>query len=227
MDHKKILGRVIRQYRKRADNMTQPQLSEITGIDQGAISRIENGKQSMTDDQMVAIATALGRHVSELWQSVEGMSEGVAEDRAAYNTAMPHVRMVPLIGWVQAGRWTESPEPIGRGHYEEFVPTQARIGKRAYALEVKGDSMTNPRGWPTFPPGVRIVVDPDKAAQPNSLVIAQIDGETEATFKRLVQDGGRSYLVPLNPQYPTLPIDRSITICGVVVAMPENSLGES
>jgi transcriptional regulator with XRE-family HTH domain len=101
MNHRKTLGRVIAQFRKAAGKMTQLQLSERTGIDQGALSRIENGRQGVSDDQMVAIARAIGVHVSEIWGAVEE-AKGVAEDAAPYYRP-PHAagaRTVPLIGWV-------------------------------------------------------------------------------------------------------------------------------
>jgi SOS-response transcriptional repressor LexA len=39
----------------------------------------------------------------------------------------------------------------------------------------------------------------------------------EATFKKLVIDAGKTYLKPLNPQYPLIPINGNCRIIGVVV----------
>ncbi len=41
-------------------------------------------------------------------------------------------------------------------------------------------------------------------------------GSNEATIKKLVIDGPKRYLKPLNPAYPVIEIDSSCTICGVV-----------
>jgi SOS-response transcriptional repressor LexA len=84
--------------------------------------------------------------------------------------------------------------------------------------------MINPRGEPSFPSGSTIIVEPADAADNGTLVIAQLEGEPETTFKRLVSDGGRQYLVPLNPQFPTLPVDRKMRVCGIVVAIAERYL---
>lgn len=46
--------------------MSQAQLGKITGLDQGFISRIENGIFECTSTQLAAIATALGATVSEI-----------------------------------------------------------------------------------------------------------------------------------------------------------------
>ena len=46
--------------------------------------------------------------------------------------------------------------------------------------------------------------------------ILELFGE-EATFKEYVEDAGIRYLKPLNPQYPTIKMDETMHICGVVV----------
>ncbi|SBV37822.1 HTH-type transcriptional regulator for conjugative element pMERPH (fragment) [uncultured Stenotrophomonas sp.] len=84
--------------------------------------------------------------------------------------------------------------------------------------------MVNPRGEPSFPPGEKIIVEPEMAATSGSLVVAQIDGEPETTFKKLIIDGGQHLLVPLNPQYVTIQITRATRICGVVISRAEKPL---
>lgn len=223
MNHRKALGNAIKRFRKIA-GLTQPDLAEQTSIDQSAISRIENGKQGIADDQMMLIAKAVRVHVSEIWAAVEDATK-IAEEGGVYRLPIPSgARMVPLIGWVQAGRWTEAHSPTDPQQATASVLTSAKVSHKAFALEVKGDSMINPRGEPSFPPGVRLIVEPNAVAYNGSLVIAQIDGDAETTFKKLVIDGGKHYLVPLNPQFPTLPIDRSVRICGVVVTIAEKQL---
>jgi SOS-response transcriptional repressor LexA len=49
-----------------------------------------------------------------------------------------------------------------------------------FALEVKGDSMTNPNGLPTIPEGATVIVDPDIEPLHGKIVIARIDGTNEA-----------------------------------------------
>ncbi|EBM5549197.1 LexA family transcriptional repressor, partial [Salmonella enterica] len=44
-----------------------------------------------------------------------------------------------------------------------------------------------------------------------------LEGENEATFKKLVMDAGRKFLKPLNPQYPMIEINGNCKIIGVVV----------
>jgi len=66
---------------------------------------------------------------------------------------------------------------------------------------------------PEFQAGDVIIVDPNIQPRPGDFVVAKLDGEEKATFKKYRdrgsdQDGTRVIeLVPSNPDYPTLRID--------------------
>ncbi|MFH7097089.1 LexA family protein, partial [Klebsiella pneumoniae] len=83
-------------------------------------------------------------------------------------------------------------------------------------LRVQGDSMTSPTGL-SIPEGMDILVDTGREPKNGSLVIAKLDDANEATFKKLVIDGGQKYLKPLNPQYPLMQVNGNCRIVGVVV----------
>jgi SOS-response transcriptional repressor LexA len=60
-----------------------------------------------------------------------------------------------------------------------------------------------------------LVVEPDLEARPGDYVVAK-NGDNEATFKKLVRDGGEFMLEPLNPRYPIRPLGDA-KIIGVVI----------
>lgn len=116
---------------------------------------------------------------------------------------------VPLISWVIAGNLEEIQDMYQPGEADEWVETtEAKPGKNSFALRVSGDSMTSPYpGDISFPDGTIIVVDPSRACDAGDFVIAKDVATQQATFKRLVHDGGRWFLKPLNPAYPIIEID--------------------
>lgn len=126
------------------------------------------------------------------------------------------MRRVPVISWVQAGQFTECKAAEVFSDVDKWVETSLRIGDSSFALEVKGDSMTNPNGLPTIPEGATVIVDPDAEPAHGKIVVARIDGTNEATVKKLVIDGPQKFLVPLNPRYPNIPINGNCLIIGVV-----------
>lgn len=126
------------------------------------------------------------------------------------------MRRVPILSWVQAGSFTESKPADILSETERWVETSLRISDNSFALEVKGDSMTNPSGLPTIPQGATVIVDPEAEPINGKIVVARLDGTNEATVKKLVIDGPHKFLVPLNPRYPNIPINGNCTIIGVV-----------
>ncbi|WP_407201993.1 LexA family protein [Citrobacter werkmanii] len=126
------------------------------------------------------------------------------------------MRRVPVISWVQAGQFTECKAAEVFNEVDKWVETSLRVGDSSFALEVKGDSMTNPNGLPTIPEGATVIVDPDAEPFHGKIVVARMDGTNEATVKKLVIDGPQKFLVPLNPRYPNIPINGNCLIIGVV-----------
>ncbi len=104
------------------------------------------------------------------------------------------------------------------GAGDDFVLTQTELGPHAFALTVRGDSMT-----PEFQEGDTILIDPDVKPSPGDYVVAKND-EGEATFKKYrargLNERGEPVieLVPLNADYPSLRSDRSpIQIIGTLM----------
>ncbi len=59
--------------------------------------------------------------------------------------------------------------------------------------------------------------DPAIVPEPGKLVIAHWPDSAEATFRKLIEEGGQRYLVPLNPTYPKAIFTEECRIIGVVV----------
>lgn len=122
---------------------------------------------------------------------------------------------VPLISWIQAGRWNETSDPLQPGGAEAWVPTMKPHGGRAFALRVRGDSMTAPHGK-SYPEGCIIIVEPDRRTPSNGeRIIATLSASNEVTFKVYKEEDGRRWLQPLNPTHE--PIREPFKVVGTVV----------
>lgn len=132
----------------------------------------------------------------------------------------PDIRgRVPLISWVQAGVWSEAVDIYEPGYAEEWLPVFRNGSPHSYALRVQGDSMTAPHGK-SYPEGTMIVVDPDqRSPSSGQRIIAKLVGTNAVTFKVFVEEDGRRWLKPLNPQHP--PIIDEFRVLGTVVAKYE------
>lgn len=126
---------------------------------------------------------------------------------------------VPLISWVQAGCWADVADPYAVGDAEDWLPCPVRHGSRTYCLRVRGDSMHNPEGRPSYSDGDIIFVDPDRDARHGDRVVVRLDDQAEATFKQLLIEDGRKLLKALNPGWVPryIEINGNATMAGVVI----------
>ncbi|WP_231362426.1 XRE family transcriptional regulator [Thioalkalivibrio sp. ARh3] len=142
---------------------------------------------------------------------------------------VPKARRIPVIDYVEAGAPREIVDAYerGDGHRHEWLdPVSAEVmGPHTFALEIRGRSME-----PEFREGEIIFVDPDACVRPGDVVVAKVNGDTEATVKKY-RDRGRDELghpvyelVPMNPDYASITIDSSNpgTLIGPVVQHKRN-----
>lgn len=207
------IGERIKDARLRA-GMTQAALGRRCGVSRAAIAQWENGTTQPSLAHLRRASDALGVWVSWL----TGESEGESGSR---DTALPpRGRTVPVIDYVQAGHWGAVTDPYPPGRGMELIVTEQMVGPASFALMVRGTSMEG-----EFREGDKVVVDPDVAPQPGDFVVAKLEGEEEATFKKYRPRGldvrGEPIidLVPLNEDWPVLRIDagRPGRVVGTVV----------
>lgn len=198
------------------------ELARACGVTRGAVSQWFNGGTlSLEGSNLTNAAKATG--INPHWLATgTGSRKNDTEYAAIINVAPgPEiVAYVPLISWVQAGKFCESPGSLQKEDAEDWIPSIKRFGPNVYALRVVGDSMlsTYP-GQRSYPAGSLIFVDPDTSVTNGCRVVARIHDNDTATFKVYSEDAGKKYLKPLNTQYPTVQMDESMHICGVVVGI--------
>lgn len=204
--------------------LTQVELAKRVGIDQASISDLERGRSQRTS-YVATIAKACG--VSALWLET-GAGEMLQEDGVSNvqpisgpsnvkDVVQPDLMYrYPVISWVAAGAWAEAVEPFPPGFSDRYELSEYDAKGPAFWLEVKGDSMTSPVGQ-SIAEGTLILVDTEADAFHGKLVIAKLGNSNKATFKKLVEDGGRKFLKPLNTAYPIEMCAEDCRIVGVVV----------
>ncbi|MBS7440608.1 peptidase S24 [Pseudomonas syringae] len=189
-----------------------------------AVSKWLNGEAIAEADSMVALCSWL--KVRREWLEYGVLPKSRVRDSSIESYASVETcnvinvpsrfDKVPLISWVQAGAWCEeaSIEPYD---VSDWISCPVPISKNGFALRVRGDSMTNPGSGRSYPAGCIIFVDPEVKATTGDRVIARVPRTNEMTFKVLVEDAGRQYLRPINPQYPIIDITEETHICGKVM----------
>lgn len=208
------LGKQIRKYRVQL-GWTLEQLEEKSGVPKGTISALET-RHSTRSSFATALAAAFGLTLEQLLDESTNWLE-----KNQHNTEpAPDIQgQVPVISWVTAGKWAEVIDIYEPGVADEWLPCIKKHTSRTFALRVKGMSMYNPMGKHTYADGDIIFVDPEKEAINGSRVVVRLEDSKEATFKQLVIEGEKKYLMALNPSWPEkfIEINNNATICGVVI----------
>lgn len=128
-------------------------------------------------------------------------------------------RLIPVISWVQAGTWTTADSIPVDTQFNEWLPPNPKCGKNGYGLEVVGESML-----PDFRPTDKIYVNPDfqvSDLKTGDLVIVACEGESKATFKKLIIEPNGKYLEPLNPKWheKIMELEEGCKLVGKVVGL--------
>lgn len=150
----------------------------------------------------------LAKQLAQMSRSDESNISMASQPKASFR--------YPVISWVSAGSWQEAVQPYPDGFSDTYEFSEYDSKGPAFWLKVKGDSMTSPGGQ-SIAEGTLILVDTEAEAMPGKLVVAKLPDSNEATFKKLVSDGGKLYLKPLNSAYPTEAFGEDCRIVGVVV----------
>ncbi|WP_415720509.1 LexA family protein [Photobacterium ganghwense] len=213
MNKKQEVGSRLKRFRE-DKGMSQRSLAEKCGWGASRIGNYEAGVRSINLDDAEVIAKHLDIKPYQILFDSEDLIEFANVSKIDIQPS--YIQKFPVLSSVQAGAWTEAVESYPPVDADEWYETTERTSKRCFWLRVQGDSMTSAIGL-SFPEGTLVLVDPEREFENGSLVVAKLIDVNEATFKKLVIDAGQKFLKPLNPSYPTLPINGNCKIIGVVV----------
>lgn len=204
------IGKLIRSARK-AKGWTLEELSSRVETDAGNLSRLERGKQFASKELLGRIMKVL-----EIELSSPSTLLDARDNVIPIRQPTRREKEYPLISWVKAGAWAESPDNYQAGDAEDWLVSTENAGDNGFWLEVRGDSMTC-NGNPSFPEGSRILVRPEAELVSGKYYVVRLLDKDETTFKQYIEDAGNRYLRPLNPSYRTVEINENCHFIGRVV----------
>ena len=207
--------------KKKSLGITQYTIADDLGITQGAVGHYLNGRNALNVDVASGFARLLQVSISDFSPSIAAKVAAQAESLSGENNVKyageyHPGRRYPVLSSIQAGSWCEACEPYTLKDIDLWLESDAHIQGDAFWLEVEGDSMTAPVGL-SVPEGTFVLFDTGREPINGSLVIAKLSDSNEATFKKLIIDGGQKYLKGLNPAWPLVPVNGNCKTIGVAV----------
>ena len=180
-------------------NLRQADIARATGKSTAAVTKWLRGENIPKADALKDIARLLS--VSDEWLLTGKENPVKLDNNVDLSQKIPlDGRPIPVISWVAAGSFDPIETVLRDTKVDEYLPPLKECGKNGYGLIVTGISMS-----PKFEIGDRIYVNPDIQTFDlisGDLVIVSCCGDTEATFKKLIIEGGVQYLQPINPDWP-------------------------
>jgi SOS-response transcriptional repressor LexA len=192
----------------------QAELADIMGWQsQGTVSQYMTGKLELNIEALLKFAHTLAFDPAEV--SPRLAAKFIAPSTYPIPSQNKHnaPRMLPVIGYVQAGAFCEAVDAFQPGDADEWIEAYGPAGSNAFVLKVEGFSME-----PDFLPGDKVVVDPAVECHSGDFVVAKRVSDQAVTLKRLRYEGGEPYLFATNPAWPDriIKLDEEWHLCGRV-----------
>jgi len=209
------IGDRIKQEREK-QGLSQPGLAALCGWSgAGRISNYERNTREPTAEDLKKIANALNVKPESITFGVDSNPKNMQE---VYRT-IPKDR-VPLIVWEQLTDWANHEgDPVDINPIPSFIqnPRPEIDSGGLFALKVRDDSMISTQE--SFNIGSVIIFQVlSQFGSPYSgcFVVGCHHGTDDPIFRQFIMQGKRSFLKPLNAQYPTEEL-ADFNILGVLI----------
>lgn len=159
------------------------ELASLTGVAKSSISRYENRSRQFPLDQIDTFSKALGLDPKEVL--------GFNDDSNI--SLVKSIIRIPIIGEIACGDPITAQENIS-GYVEES--TENLPSGELFYLKAKGNSME-----PTVPNGSNVLIREQPEVEDGEIAAVLVNGDTEATLKRVKHQGNIIMLIPDNQEY--------------------------
>lgn len=185
------------------------ELARLTGILQPVMHRMVTGEtDNPRIDTLLPIAHYFGITVEQL-MGVAPIPKQHYFDKNK-KQANHRLRYIPLLQWRDLAKNFNSKniKPT------TFIETNQPMSKQAYALQVKDSTML-----PLFNENALLLIDPALQPENRDFCIVSIKTHPEPILRQVFFDGMDAYLKPLNSEFKTICLDKTISyrLLGVAV----------
>lgn len=181
------LANNIRYYRK-LNKLTQADLANKLDVAPTAISAWEVGRNKPLMDKIEQMSTLFNVKKSDLLgDEIDTPTNLVPISRAS-------IVSIPILGTIKCGQPILAEDNITG--YREELSDRLPSGNLFY-LKSQGDSML-----PTIPEGSLVLIREQPTVEYGEVAAVLVNGDTEATLKRVKKQGDIVMLIADNPDYP-------------------------
>ena len=190
------IGKQIKRLRKER-KYAQAHLAELLGTKPTTVASWEQGRNKPLMDKVQKMAIIFNVPISE----IVGGEENDTPSNIIYPLSDGLQRVtIPIIGEIACGDPITAEENI-EGYTEETFEKPIPSGT-LFALRCKGHSME-----PTIHDGSLVTIREQPDVEDGEIAAVLVDGDTEATLKRVKRQGDLVMLMPDNKNYDPIILD--------------------
>lgn len=190
-----------------SSGLSQAELARRANVGRNSISDYLKGKYEAKQDKLHALAQVL--NVDEGWlmgYDVKQERKVTSETNLPTNIVYPlgdnfERISIPLIGEIACGDPITAEENI-EGYVEEIFEKPVPKGN-LFALRCKGKSME-----PTIHDGSIVTIREQPTVEDGEIAAVLVDGDNEATLKRVKHQGNLIMLMPDNKEFDPIILDK-------------------
>lgn len=187
MELNKFIGMKIKSFRE-SRSMTQDELAELLNTTRQSISRYENGERKANQDLLFELASIFKVSLDDFFPA-----RNLYDQSNIVRVTPENMVAIPIIGTIACGDPILADENIigYRYHLRETLP-----GGDTFYLKAAGDSME-----PKIPNGSDVLIRLQEEVEDGEIAAVLVNGDTEATLKRVKKQGDIIMLVAENSAY--------------------------
>jgi len=189
------IGTQIKRLRKE-HHYTQAHLAELLGTKPTTVASWEQGRNKPLMDKVQKMAIIFGVPISEIVEE----DSSITPSNIIYDEGLQRVS-VPILGEIACGDPITAEENI-EGYTEVIFERKAPKGT-LFALRCKGNSME-----PTIPNGSLVTIREQPTVEDGEIAAVLVNGDTEATLKRVKHQGNLVMLMPDNKEFDPIILDK-------------------
>lgn len=177
--------------------MTQTELSDKSGIKYSTLSGYFNESSTPNVGMVQKLADTLGVMKSDIDPRYTSM------DASNIMPTDGKIKRVPILGQIACGDPITAEENINE--YRDTLADRLPSGNVFY-LKAKGDSMS-----PTIPNGSYVLIREQPTVEDGEIAAVLVNGDTEATLKRVRRQNNLVMLMPDNHEYEPIVLSDDYT----------------
>ncbi|MDX7993256.1 helix-turn-helix domain-containing protein [Xenorhabdus littoralis] len=190
-------------------NLTQEDLAKKVGVVRRQIAAYEGGESKPRIKVLNNLSAALGT-------SIEWLTHGEGESPDLSNIKKTvTIREIPVISISNAYDYLHAGDEKSNNCISGFIPAPTLANNDSFSIEVTGDSMTS--FGVNFPEGTIVTFERQIRPRYGDFVLVSHQLERRVYFMQYISNTDNKYFRPLNPIYPSIPVDIETDILAVAI----------